>query len=94
MSLAKTFRAKFRKGRIEPREPVGFREEAELIVTAEEVEGRRDGAPGDSWGGYDANAVGEALRETAGSWADIDPDALVAKIYRAREEGTRPPSRP
>jgi hypothetical protein len=91
--MAKTFRAKFSKGRIEPREPVGFQEEAELLVTAEEVEARRAGAPEDSWVGYDPNAVDEVLRETAGSWADIDPDALVAAIYRAREEGTRPPLR-
>jgi hypothetical protein len=28
------------------------------------------------------------------SWSDIDPDALVAAVYRAREVGTRPPSRP
>ncbi len=91
--MAKTFRAKFSKGRIEPREPVGFRDEAELIVTAEEVEARRDETPGGVWAGYDPNAVTEALRETAGSWADIDPDALVAAIYRAREEGTKPPSR-
>ena len=91
--MGKTFRAKFSKGRIEPREPVGFREEAELIVTAEEVEDRRDGALEDIWAGYDPNAVDEALEETAGSWADIDPDAVVATIYHAREEGTRPPSR-
>lgn len=88
--MAKTFRAKFSKGRIEPREPVGFREEAELIVTAEEVEARRGDALEDIWAGYDPNAVEEAIRETAGSWADVDPDALVAAIYRAREEGSEP----
>jgi hypothetical protein len=92
--MAKTFRAKFSKGRIEPREPLGFREEAELIVTAEEVGARRDDALEDIWAGYDPNAVEEAIRETAGSWSDVDPDALVAAIYRAREEGSRPPSRP
>lgn len=94
MALGKTFRAKYRNGRIEPRDPLGFREEAELIVTAEEVEARRADAPEDIWVGYDPNAVDEVLRETAGSWADIDPDALVAAIYRAREEGTRPPLGP
>jgi len=94
VSLIKSFRAKFRNGRIEPREPVVFSEEAELIVTAEEVETRRDEATEGIWTGYDSKAVDEALRETAGSWSDIDPDAVVAAIYRAREEGTRPPSRP
>ncbi len=90
--MAKSFRAKFRNGRIEPREPVVFSEEAELIVTAEEVEAGRDEAAEDIWAGYDPKAVDEALRETAGSWADIDPDALVAAIHRAREVGTRRPS--
>ncbi len=65
-----------------------------MIVTAEEVEARRADAPEDIWVGYDPNAVGAALRETAGSWADIDPDVLVTAIYCAREEGTRLPSRP
>jgi len=92
--LAKTFRAKFSNGRIEPREPVGFREEAELIVTAEEVGGRHGDPPEDIWAGYDSKAVEAALRETIGSWADVDTDSLVAEIYRAREEGSRPPSRP
>ncbi len=94
MALGKTFRAKFRNRRIEPRDPVGFREEAELIVTAEEVEARSADTPEDIWVGYDPNAVDEALRETAGSWADIDPDTLVAAIHRAREEGARPPAGP
>lgn len=35
--LGKTFRARFRKGHIEPVEPVEFAEEAELLVTAEEA---------------------------------------------------------
>jgi antitoxin (DNA-binding transcriptional repressor) of toxin-antitoxin stability system len=35
-----------------------------------------------------------AFRSAAGSWSDIDGDALKEYIYRAREEGTRPPSRP
>jgi hypothetical protein len=35
-----------------------------------------------------------AFRSAAGSWSDIDADALKECIYRAREEGTRPPSRP
>lgn len=93
-TLGKAFRARFRNGRIEPWIPLGFREEAELIVTAEEVGARRADAPEDIWEGYDPNAVDEALRETVGSWADINPDVLVAAIHRAREEGTRPPSGP
>jgi hypothetical protein len=47
----------------------------------------------DIWAGYDAAKVIEALEQTAGSWADIDTDALIANLYRAREEGSRPASR-
>lgn len=73
---------------------MGFREEAELIVAAEEVEARRGDAAEDIWAGYDPNAVDEALQKTPGSWGNIDPDVLVTAIYCAREEGTRLPSRP
>ncbi len=48
----------------------------------------------DIWAGYDPEKVRKALAETAGSWADIDTDALIADIYRAREEGSRPADRP
>jgi hypothetical protein len=92
--MSTTFRAKSSNGRIEPREPVEFREDAELIATAEEVGVRDKEAPEDIWAVYDPKAVDEAIRETAGSWADIDPDVLVTAIYYAREEGTRLPSRP
>jgi hypothetical protein len=44
--------------------------------------------------GYDANKVKEAIRKTAGSWADIDADQFLADLYRAREEGSRPADRP
>jgi excisionase family DNA binding protein len=46
------------------------------------------------WAGYDAHKVDEALDETAGSWADMDTEKLIADLYRAREEGSRPDSRP
>ena len=29
-----------------------------------------------------------------GSWSDLDPDKLLADIYRWREEGSRPATRP
>ena len=48
----------------------------------------------DIWKGYDPEKVRKALHETAGSWADIDADALIADIYRWREEGSRPVDRP
>ena len=51
-------------------------------------------AEDDPWANYDPEAVRAALRATAGSWRDVDAEALKAYIYRAREEGTRPPDRP
>lgn len=48
----------------------------------------------DIWAGYDAEQVRQAIAETAGSWADLDTDALIDKLYRAREEGSRPADRP
>lgn len=39
----------------------------------------------DIWVGYDPVALGEALAEAAGSWADVDTEALKEEIYRSRE---------
>mgnify|MGYP000931004526 CR=1 FL=1 len=46
------------------------------------------------WQDYDPAKVREALRTTAGSWADIDVDRLIEDINRAREAGSRPSERP
>jgi hypothetical protein len=46
------------------------------------------------WAGYDPEKVRKAIAATAGSWADWDTDKLIADIYRARKEGSRPASRP
>jgi hypothetical protein len=43
---------------------------------------------------YDPQKVEVALRKTAGSWADMDTDKLIADIYRWRDEGLRPIDRP
>ena len=51
-------------------------------------------APDELWKDYDPDKVLAALQQTAGSWADLDADKLVADIYMAREEGSRPPHRP
>jgi excisionase family DNA binding protein len=48
----------------------------------------------DIWAGYDPEEARRLIRETAGSWSDIDADALIADIHRAREAGSRPPDRP
>ena len=34
------------------------------------------------------------IKATFGSWSDLDPDKLIADIYRWREEGSRPAPRP
>ncbi len=43
--------------------------------------------------GYDANKVKAAILKSAGSWSDVDTDALITMLYRAREEGSRPITR-
>jgi hypothetical protein len=43
---------------------------------------------------YDAEKVKAAILKTAGSWSNIDTDALIAALYHAREEGSRPVTRP
>lgn len=48
----------------------------------------------DIWAGYDPEKVKEALKHTSGSWADIDTDRLIAKLYEARARGSRPADRP
>jgi excisionase family DNA binding protein len=39
--------------------------------------------------GYDPERVREALREHGGSWSDLDTDAILEELYRAREAGMR-----
>ena len=40
------------------------------------------------------NLARAALDRVTGSWADIDVDKLIAGLYRARDEGSRPVDRP
>ena len=53
-----------------------------------------DRARREAWADYDPEAVANALDETIGSWADVDVDGVIARIYRWREEGSRPTDRP
>jgi len=81
--------------RVGPRNIRIKKEDLEAIIRparAKEVTMERERE--DIWADYDPEKVEEALAETAGSWADVDADALIADIYRAREEGSRPPIRP
>ncbi len=69
-------------------EPVLLERDGELYRLFRE-EGKED-----IWADYDPENVREALNRTAGSWADIDADAMISDLYRAREEGSRPDTRP
>lgn len=44
--------------------------------------------------GYDPDKVRRAVAETAGSWSDLDVDAMIADLYRARDQGSRSADRP
>jgi hypothetical protein len=46
----------------------------------------RDGPPGSDT----AAKIRKAVDATAGSWSDLDADAVINYIYRGREEGSRP----
>ena len=77
-------------------------EEAAETASAVEVSGAvyrvtlvdRNGQEKDLWAGYDADKIRNAVAETAGSWSDLDVDAMIDEIYRARSEVSRPASRP
>lgn len=45
------------------------------------------------WAGYDPKRLLEGVEAAAGSWSDMDTDAIKEMLYRAREEGTRPDRR-
>lgn len=46
------------------------------------------------WATYDPGAALAGIQAAAGSWNDIDPEAFKVFLYRAREEGSRPPEEP
>ena len=54
----------------------------------------RTGEADDIWADYDPERAIAGMEAAFGSWSDIDAEALKAAIYRAREEGSRPPDRP
>lgn len=60
---------------------------ARYIVTRESL--HVVGDEGDIWADYDPERAMAAIESAAGSWSDVDTDALKEMIYRAREEGTR-----
>ncbi len=62
--------------------------EARYRVVREQVNPAVD----DIWSGYDPQKAIDGMRAAAGSWKDIDAEALKADIRRWREEGSREPS--
>lgn len=48
----------------------------------------------DLWTGYDPDAVLAALKATAGTLSREEGERIKELIYRGREEGTRPLTRP
>jgi hypothetical protein len=50
--------------------------------------------PNDIWANYDPERVRVTLEKVAGTLTPEEGDRLKEAIYRAREEGTRPPDRP
>lgn len=50
--------------------------------------------PDDIWANYDPERVRLALEKVAGTLTPEQGNRLKEAIYRAREEGTRPPDRP
>ncbi len=88
---------KLRAYRVGPKNiRVGTRDLEAMIkpARAKEVAMERETERGDIWTGYDPEKVKETIEETAGNWADIDAETLIAELYRSREEGSRPESRP
>jgi excisionase family DNA binding protein len=73
------------------------RADLEMVITPARESGAvipEQNKPDEGWGDYDPDKVKDAIASTAGTWADVDSDDLVADLYRAREEGSRPEGRP
>ncbi len=70
------------------------RRHLDLIVTPVNAEASSADKERDLWAGYSPSRVRRALAKTAGAWADLDADALIASLYRARKEGSRTSTRP
>jgi hypothetical protein len=69
-------------------------EETPVVLDSNGVRFRVIRAEGDLWADYDPEAVLEGLREIAGTLSPDEGERMKALIYRGREEGTRPITRP
>jgi hypothetical protein len=48
----------------------------------------------DIWEGWDQEKALRSLDEVAGTWSDYDTKTIIANLYQARIEGSRPIGRP
>jgi hypothetical protein len=69
-------------------------EETPVVLDSNGVRFRVIRADEDLWADYDPEAVLEGLREIAGTLSADEGERMKALIYRGREEGTRPITRP
>jgi hypothetical protein len=82
--------------------PIDISNMPELLDLVEEVEAtkkprelRRDNKPVALLTPiYGNKGKWKKIKAAFGSWSDIDADELIANIYRWREEGSRPATRP
>ncbi len=65
-----------------------------LLLESNGVRFRVIRATDDLWANYDPEAVLMALRAVAGTMSAEEGERIKQQIYRGREEGTRPLSRP
>jgi len=70
------------------------RSDKQLVLVCSGKRFRVTRIPDDPWASYDPEAVREGLREIAGTLSPEEGDRIIEIIYRGREEGTRPITRP
>ena len=69
-------------------------DETPVVLDSNGVRFRVMRAEGDLWADCDPEAVLEGLREIAGTLSAEEGERTKTRIYRGREEGTRPITRP
>lgn len=89
-------RVRIHKGRVV--EPADLPEEAEGWLTVpSDASGSvslEAASPDNIWAGYDPEKVKATLDKMAGTLSPEEAERRIVEIYRAREEGTRPLTRP
>ncbi len=95
--VLRRIKARYKHGVLEPEEPLGFEEGAQVDVFVEEqvhaTEGEGESAPASAVEeGASRGRVTEAFRAAAGRWkGNSDPEELKRMIYEARITGSREP---